>query len=508
MKSYKSLLVLLLAAGLCGCNLLGNQQAQQSLPFNGGIKSVSDLQSALTGAYNDLQTLTNGYSFGETFFTQESLTSDGIFVGSFPTFRTIYFRKMAASNGNIEDMWNGPYQDINDANILLQSINKGDIKGLTTAQSNNIKGQALFIRSVQYFYLLKMFALPASAGENNMGVPLQLKAVTSQTDFTKPARSSIKDVYDKIVTDLQTAVGLLPDASGPDSRYRGNKGAAEALLARIALVRGNYQKAAAWSDSVITSGNFELLPDVDTYFTDEGSRESIFEIKNTDQDPTNNAANGSLTSEYNPLGGRGGDIQIGQAFVNALGKELNARQKAAIEAAGATATDTRITELIVKNDGTPVAGLDSVIAGKTYTYKYSEGSQQLSDDVPVLPYPEMILTQAEALARLNGVNQKSIDLLNQIRERAFRVKGGPESLIDYTRADFATKQDLINAILNERFVELAYEGHRKADLQRTKRDVGIGDRALPYNSPKLVFPIPITQIDANKNINQNSGYGS
>ncbi len=507
MKSYKTIFVLLLAAGLCGCNLLGNQQPQQSLAFNGGIKTASDLHSALIGTYNDLQD-NGGSNFGQVLFTQESLTSDQIFVGSFPSFREIYFRTMASNNPNIENMWNGAYRDINDANILLKSIDKGDIDGLTSDASDNVKGQALFIRSLQYFYLLKLFALPASAGEDNIGVPLQLKAVTSQEDFSKPSRSNVGEVYKQITADLDSARSLLPPANskeGGNPRDQANKEAATALLARIALVRGNYQNAAKYSKAVIESGNFKLLSDVTTYFDDEGSQESIFEIKNTDQDSPD-GANSSLTSEYNPLGGRGGDIQVGQAFVDALKKELTTRQKGAISAAGATATDTRITELIVDGDGNPVSGLSDVIPGKTYTYKYNEGPQQESDNIPVLRYSGMILTRAEALARINGINQESIDLVNQIRERAFKVEGGDISLVDYEKSDFSSKQDLIDAILNERFVELVYEGHRKEDLQRTKRDVGIGDRALPYDSPKLVYPIPVSQLDANDNIKQNPGY--
>lgn len=506
MKNYKLLLVILLIAGISlgGCNLLGSPDPKVSLTFD-GIQSASDLNNFIQGAYSHLQTTSGGHNVGQYLFTQEILTSDTKFVGSFPTYRAIYFRKMTPSNGNIANMWQGAYRNINDTNIILHALSKG-IKGVGNKLAASAKGQALFIRSLQYFYLLKLFSLPASAGEKHMGVPLQLKPVTSQQDFTKPGRSSIKEVYTQIVNDLKTARGLL--STNPP--YLASKGAATALLARIALVRGNYQAAKKWSGKVIQSKNYKLQPDVKTYFRNESSTESIFAIKMTAQDAPD-PLNTSLDSEYNVVV-RGGDIEIGPAFKNALTKELNTRQKSAIAAAGATAIDTRITELIVTANDKPVTGINEVMNKTVYSNKY-EKSANVDDDVPVLRYSATILTHAEALARLyKGINnttaisQKAIDQLNKIRERAFKVTGGPITLVDYIKSDFGSKQDLINAILNQRFIELAFEGHRKEDLQRTKRDVGTGARALPYNSPKLVFPIPVHQINANKNIQQNPGY--
>src|SRR5699024_643069 len=129
-------------------------------------------------------------------------------------------------------------------------------------------------------------------------------------------------------------------------------------------------------------------------------------------------------------------------------------------------------------------------------------------NVPVLRLSEMILTRAEGLAETNGVNQESIDLLNEIRTRAINVEtedggAGNQSLIEYTLADFQSKEELIDAILLERRVELAFEGHRKTDLQRRKMDV----KEAAWDADKLVFPIPTSQMNSNKNICQNPGYG-
>jgi hypothetical protein len=129
------------------------------------------------------------------------------------------------------------------------------------------------------------------------------------------------------------------------------------------------------------------------------------------------------------------------------------------------------------------------------------------DDAPLIRVTEMYLNRAEALAELNGVNQVSIDLMNALRTRA--------GLPNWTLATFATKQAFINAILNERRKELAFEGHRRMDLLR--RGLALrssGSTAAtsrpcdPTNSPKVLLPIPQREIDINPALKgqQNPGY--
>lgn len=127
--------------------------------------------------------------------------------------------------------------------------------------------------------------------------------------------------------------------------------------------------------------------------------------------------------------------------------------------------------------------------------------------VPILRMSEMMLTRAEALAELNGVNEESLNLLNEIRPRAITVTDdngapGDQSLIEYGEGDFANAEELIDAILLERRVELSYEGHRMTDLQRRQMDVA----GTAWEAPELVFPIPQSQMDANDDLTQNPGY--
>jgi hypothetical protein len=493
MYRLKSTIILLLIIGLGACDLLENQQPQQSLPTEGGLDTVEELQNALTGAYSDFQTP------AFRLFGNDILADDAVWTGSFPTFVEVASRNMVASNGSIEGFWEDGYEVINDVNIILASLDQLDDPTADQATIDNLRGQALFIRALSYYYLVNYFALPSgsTSDDSHMGVPLQLTAVTSSTDFENPSRSTVAQVYGQIETDLQTAQGLLAGSNLPN---QATPGAATAFQARVALVQGNYQQAADLAGQVIPS--YTLLPDVTTYFRAELSAESIFEIENNVQDNPG-AANTAITAVF-AVGSRD-DIQINTSFVDALNALVNTRQQAALDAAGATAIDTRERDLITAKDedGNIITRPErnQYTGGESNTFKYEEDVND-SDNIPILRLPEMILTRAEGLAESQGVNQESIDLLNQIRRRAFVIEGGDDALVDYVVADFTSAEDLIDAILLERRVELAFEGHRTTDLQRRKMDI----RGLPYDSDVLTFPIPQTQIDVNENIEQNPAY--
>lgn len=490
MFRFKLLIILLVAVGLTSCDLLENQEPQQSIPAEGGLETIGDYESALVGAYDNVQEFSNGDNSGQLAFANDIITGDAFWTGSFTTYVEIAAQQMSAANGSIEGQWNGAYEAINSANIILSGLSELDAD---QAAIDNIRGQALFIRALEYYYLVQYFAHPwgFTADNSHLGVPLQLEPVTSQDDFQQPSRATVAEVYDQITTDLQNAQGLISNTT-PN---RATNGAVTALLARIALIQEDWTRAANLANQVIP--NYVLLDSVTEYFRNELSDESIFEIQHTTQDVPD-PANTSLTAVYNA--GTRDDIQISQDYLDALDAIITDDQEAALAAANQTAVDTRETQL-----------LTGTRADTSNTTKYEDVVNE-ADNVPVLRLPEMILTRAEALVEdaptYAAVPQEAFDLLNSIRTRAITVtdaNGAPgnESLIEYTPADFTSKQELIDAILLERRVELSFEGHRKTDLQRREMDVN----GTPWDANELVFPIPQSQMDSNDNITQNDGYG-
>lgn len=122
------------------------------------------------------------------------------------------------------------------------------------------------------------------------------------------------------------------------------------------------------------------------------------------------------------------------------------------------------------------------------------------NDVVIYRYADVLLSKAEALNNLNGPNQESIDLINMVRNRA---KTTPIELAQYN-----DKQALSDFILDERFRELFFEGHRRTDLIRNGKFLSeAAKRGAPvYDEHLLLFPIPQAVIDENHNIEQNDKY--
>ncbi len=485
------LTILLIAAG--SCDILDDQAPQQSLPLDEAFNNKEALNSALIGAYSDLQD-DEGDVAGANWTLFPSIMADNtLWNGSFVSYRNIAVHEMEPSNPAITAWWIDSYEVINDVNAILSAIPNVD------GTSPSLKGEALFIRGITYFELVRVFAKPwdTSSDNSHPGVPIVTDPTESSDDFTFPSRATVAKVYGRVVTDLSDAIDLLPEANADG---RATKYAAQAYLVKVFMHQGKYQKAAAMAQQVI-NGPYSLNEDVVTFFRNEFSGESIFEIANTTQD--NPGTNDALPTFFN-LDARD-DIQISQSFIEALDTVITADQKQRMNVQGYTYEDTRNTMLLTASQGDdaqiPEAGSDN-------TTKY-EDAVNLADNAPLLRLADIILLRAEALAEANGINDESINLLNQVRTRAIIVRdqnGDPvsdeETYIGYDQADFDNAQELIDAIMLERRIELAFEGQRMHDLVRKGRAV----RGTAPGADNLIFPIPQRELDANSNLEQNPGY--
>ena len=126
--------------------------------------------------------------------------------------------------------------------------------------------------------------------------------------------------------------------------------------------------------------------------------------------------------------------------------------------------------------------------------------QAHGNDLPQIRYADIFLSRAEALNEINGPNQESINLINEVRNRA--------GLPDLILADFPTKEELRNHLIDERGWEFYAEGLRRFDLVRfgvfvqNAQERGITN-AQPHH---VLYPIPQAAIDANPALEQNPGY--
>jgi hypothetical protein len=400
-------------------------------------------------------------------------TNAAAFFGGISTFTAI------ANDGTVSNAWTGGYRTLYGANFFLQQIQANSGK-TTAALETQYIGEAKFIRALVYFHLVNLFAQPYNftADASHLGVPLQLTApdVTSAFDPAQNLpRSTVKEVYAQIEKDLTEAITALPEtyATPFDKTGRATKDAARTLLSRVYLYKGQYADAARTAGEVITGARHTLNPSPATPFlsTSYQTSESIFSVamNSADNPNTNNA--------------------LGQHYGRLRRADIIVTPYARIDTNQFRLKDRRRTLLL-----DPITYPTSA-ATNIFTAKYANSS---FDYVPIARYSEVLLNRAEGLAQTDaGISAEAITLLNQVRNRS-----KPAYAPAFTATSFASKQALIDAILFERRLELAFEGHRYYDLLRYKRN----SSRVNYGDNKVVLPIPLVDLQQNPNLVQNPGY--
>ncbi|CAN5648259.1 RagB/SusD family nutrient uptake outer membrane protein [soil metagenome] len=415
-----------------------------SIDAETALTTPRGIELGVTGAYRSLQD-SNLYS--RVLLVYPDLYADNLdFTGTFQTDREVSLRAVSPSNSAFLGTWGAAYAGINRANNVLAAI--PNVSALSQAQAQRFRGEALFIRSLHYFNLLRYFG----------GVPIVTEPSQGVGEESQVPRSSADEVYDLIIGDLEEAATLLPTGRVPG---QATQGAANALLARVYLERGgpaNWEGARDRATSVIQSGSYELVQNYRTIFTTKNSSESIFEL----QYSINNT--NALAFWFFPqaLGGRYGFAPSANLF-NAY-------------PAGDTRRDASI--------------------GMSGTSRYGDKYFRIStedDNVIVLRLAEMYLIRAEANARLNADPALVRADINVVRNRA-GLSDLPGSI--------TSQQALLDAILQERRLEFAMEGLRFFDLRR----MGEAQEVLNIPAERLLFPIPQGERDVNPNLEQNPGY--
>ena len=454
-KIYLLMMVLTLVASSCNDQL--NIDPAQSIDVNNALSTSGDVKATLVGAYSELG---SGDLYGGGIYVYADLlgnNGDMGFYGTFQGLTQINNKDIPINNGFISDVWTKSYKVINTTNAVIDALEVVD-----EADRAQVEGEAKFIRGSLYFELIKLYAKAWNDGDpiTNPGVPLILTPTNNKEDATKhPSRNSVKEVYIQILSDLTEAEQLLPTPDNA-SYFYATTAAAAAMLSRVYLMQGNYPSSRDAADRVISSGIYKLIDKYGDEFPYPGrgariytTSEDIFAQQVSEQSGVNDCNAYYAASD---LGGRGEIEMTDQHF--AL-YELN---------------DDRYN--LFYDDG------GSIRTGK-FSNQYG--------NIKILRLAEMYLTRAEANFRLGeSVGASPLDDINIIRARA---KLDPLLSI----ADVET-------ILNERYLELAFEGQWLPDYKRTERPVG----ALDWNSPSLVFPIPQREMIVNKNLVQNEGYGN
>jgi tetratricopeptide (TPR) repeat protein len=429
-------------------------QPRQSIDAETALNNEQNVESAVIGAY---ATLGGPALYGTNLNLIPELLASTDYIswqGTFQGYRELDRKTMTSINSEASRTWIDAYEAINTVNNVLEALSVVEDEDLRA----QLEGEALFIRGIVYFELVRLYALPWSAGTANSqaGVPLILTATKTEVQAAnRVARSTVAQVYQQVIADLTKAESLLPEDNGT----RADQFSAAAFLARVYLQQGDYSNARDAANRVIESEYFRLNPSVTSAFRNRNTAESIFEIQQNDQ---NNAgtANDGLTTFYASLPGIGrGDVRVLEAFAEQY-----------------DSLDARLNELIYEGTGRR--------AGRLRSGKWTD----FGANIPIVRLAEMYLIRAEANVRLGTVvGDTPINDINRIRLRA-----GVAPLLTAT----------LEEILLERQLELAFEGLRVHDVKRTQGSTG----DFAYNAPELVLPVPQRELDTNDQLVQNTGY--
>jgi hypothetical protein len=463
----------LLALAAAGCSSVLDSDPVYELPDEAAIVDANGARGALAGAYDALQ---DDSYYGESYLTFLDLSSDNTYhSGTFTTYADADQNVIVADNTTIQAIWAAIYQGVGRVNDLIARV--PSVSDLDDDERNDILGQAYLLRALHYHNLVRVFG----------GVPLRLTPPASAEEAGQIARSSEAEVYQQILADLDQAESLLPAEVG-DTR-RANAAAVKALRARVYLYMGNWAAAESEAEDVTAMG-ISLAPSYASLFDKDGlvTSEDIFRVSFT-------------AVEYNFIGFYYQSKTYG-------GRREVAPEWEMIDAYGYSADPGYDPDtLTVDTSFDPVDeraqwGVAFDPSGRRFVSKYPTvaGTEHLH----IIRYGEVLLIQAEAEAR-QGKYAEAVATMNQLRVRAGVPPYGYSASETPNDGDFVLDDsEVVDAILLERRLELAFEGDRWPDLIRNGLAVsvlGLDDR--PYQA---LYPIPQQEIDVAPNLVQNPGY--
>ncbi len=475
-----------------------------------GIYTTNAAYVPLTWEYN--------YTYYSDFFIGDVMSDDALKGGQntsdmadvydMENFKTI------ANNGFLLDFYRTQYMGIGRCNLGLREIPDLTPNDVMTAEvQQRLLGELKFLRAMYYFRLVRVFG----------GVPLVDYVIESSAEWQQP-RSSAEDIYSFIISDLEDANKLLwlKSAYASEELGRATKGAAQAMLLKVNLYTHNYDTAQQWGDSVITSEEYDLIPEYADNFRleNENGLESVFEVQYAD-DPTgdyggSNGEGGSgytrgtysiiLTRSRSSL--LGGGWGFNKPTINLYNEyEANDPRK--------DATILNPTENQMENPEQEIYLGTRYLNKKTGWYDSSGNPYELSHPSrgPLnridIRFADVLLMYAEACCETGDLPEAK-SALERVR---FRARQGQTNILpefpDYNNYT-DTKDDLIKAVRHERRVELAMEGHRWYDLCRwgvaketmdaykaTESTDAQSHMAEFIKGKHELFPIPSKEIELN-----------
>ncbi len=462
---------------------------------------------------------------------------------------------------NVGTLWMVAYKVIYMTNTVIETLDP------TKAENKQLLGEAYFMRGLMHLHMVTLYAQPYSFGRDNLGVPLR---ITTSSEGIK--RNSVGEVYDQIVADLRKAADLMGKSRVPGNAGYPCKEAALGVLSRVYLYMEDYDKCIATVDEALNgaSADSKLEPQATfpNYFANaKTSKETLFCVAH---ETTDDRGQSSIGSMYLKDGIGWGEIYPSDPLMYLYERHPEDVRMRFILPQYSGKTGMKVYVTVPASEGNPEAPHIKYVTnlidnageysfkgsdGKTYPiekrmvngeakadpagpyfeyhtnymgedclvrinndvtlrtgytipmifiskFSYQDGNPMLSSPV-FCRWGEVILNRAEAYAR-SGHDAEALADVNVIRTRA--------GIPNYSVGDLQGYENVIDVVMDERRLELAWEGHRHFDMCRNKLKM---DRryagAQPYKivdpttEPHIIYPIPNNEWTVS-GIQQNPGY--
>jgi len=499
--SILTIAIILVVTSIIACNKKLNVFDQNNPTTESYFKTASELQNGVNAVYSSLRA---GNVVGrEWFFTHDMRGGECASGGAqleAPRAELLKQPSPAPSNSVMSSVWTGAYQMINRANLVLAKA-----PGVTdnNALRDRVVGEAKFLRAWAYFELVSQWG----------DVPLYTESVSSSTGFK--AKSPAADIYTFIITDLTDAASKLPATYGASDNGRATKGAANALLGRVNMQKGDY--AAAKTALLQVYGKYTLTDSYSWNFDGdirddnnigvatghEFNSESIFEVVFVDKgdDNFNWGYNGEgstsplSTVRNQEYGITWGNVIPSDQFLNEF-EANDPRYKFTIyEEGDKILTSVPAGPLTLTPDIMNIAtSTRNGVTMKRFFRKYNIYEYVNSGFHPgglnqrVIRYADVLLMLAECEAEAGTPAQAAI-YINQVRGRAS---------VNMPAVTLATKNAALKAVMHERTVELGAEEVASIDILRW-RAKGYFPSIIPERVPNQVSLLPIPSIETSTN---------
>lgn len=527
MKPYKYLIAgALLVLGFSSCQKVIDVEPISNEGVDNFYRNYNEVNAALTGTYNGLHSpLLNEWRMTDLRTDNvkvnviNSSSSENVLLLHMDTY------ELNSTHAHVYNYWISVYKNIRSINYVLKNLGVSYVNGqlefgervasMTDEQRDHLAGEALFLRAYHYFNLVRLYG----------GVFLITDPVDPET-AKQVNRSSVQDCYALIMADLKAAESRLPRISygqiSNAEQGRATTWAAKGLLAKVYLTLGRNAEALPLLDDIILNSGYGLENSYASVFSinNEMNKEILFAVRYK--------AGGLGLGNY--MANFFAPLNSGNAVVNGDGRGHN-YPTTSLSQAYRTPASGPVDQRKVVNIGTYNALL--------YTKKFISPvvvENDAENDFPVLRYADILLMKAEALG-FDGAGGIAMSLINQVRQRA----GG----IPYSAGDFnaglylyptseadpnavINSEAFLDALLEERRLEMAFENQRFFDLVRTGKAIEVirnyyaeefeshykrytltlEELQAKATPERLLLPIPQREIDTNEEmaIIQNPGY--